>query len=148
MVWNDSMILGYEPMDMVHRQFVVHVADLQRCADAEVPVVLDQMIEHLESHFREEEQLMTRHDFPPRDCHIDEHAAVLRSAAEVRQLVSQGDHAQARSFADALAGWFPGHADYMDAALAHWMVKRLHGGKPVVFRRDLNVGRALGLGEA
>jgi hemerythrin len=146
MEWNDSMMLGYEPMDMVHREFVERVVDLQRCADAEVPVVLDRVIEHLESHFREEDELMRRHDFPPTDCHIDEHAAVLRSAAEVRQCVAHGDHAQARSFADALAGWFPGHADYMDAALAHWMVKRLHGGKPVVFRREVSVGLALGHG--
>jgi hemerythrin-like metal-binding protein len=142
MEWNDSMMLGYEPMDVVHREFVERVADLQRCTDAEVPVVLERVIEHLESHFRGEDELMRRHDFPPMDCHIDEHAAVLRSAAEVRQCVAHGDHAQARSFAAALAGWFPGHADYMDAALAHWMVKRLHGGKPVVFRRAVKVDHA------
>ena len=141
MEWNDSMPLGYEPMDMVHREFVELVADLQRCADAEIPAVLDEVVEHLEAHFRGEDELMTRHDFPPKDCHIEEHAAVLRSAAEVRQRVAQGDHAEARSFAAALAGWFPGHADYMDAALAHWMVKRLHGGKPLVFRREVHIDR-------
>lgn len=141
MEWTDSMTLGYEPVDMAHREFVERVADLQRCADADVPLVLDRMIEHLEAHFREENELMTRYDFPPVDCHISEHTAVLRSAGEVRQCVARGDHAQARSFADALAGWFPGHADFMDAALAHWIVKHLHGGKPVVFRREVNIDR-------
>jgi len=32
--------------------------------------------------------------------------------------------------------WFPGHATHLDSALAQWMFKREHGGKPVVFRRQ------------
>ena len=32
----------------------------------------------------------------------------------------------------------PGHADYMDSALALWMVKRAHGGAPLVFRRGMS----------
>jgi len=34
-----------------------------------------------------------------------------------------------------LLAWFPGHADHMDSALAQWMVRRQHGGAPVVLRR-------------
>jgi hypothetical protein len=33
--------------------------------------------------------------------------------------------------------WFPGHADYLDSALAAWMTKQTMGGKPVVFRRSI-----------
>ena len=78
---------------------------------------------------------MTETGFPPRQCHIDEHAAVLRSADEVLALAEQGQLGPIRGFAAALVDWFPGHADYLDAALAHWMCKRQHGGKPVVVRR-------------
>jgi hemerythrin len=45
--------------------------------------------------------------------------------------------ATARRFAEELTRWFPGHADYLDSALAAWMVKRRHGGKPVVLRRQI-----------
>jgi hemerythrin-like metal-binding protein len=135
MTWSDGYVLGYEPMDEVHREFVDCVGALQQCADAGVQEALDRVIEHLQSHFDAEDELMLRYDFPPRECHIDEHAAVLHSAKEVRQRVARGDCAQARHFADALADWFPGHATHLDSALAHWMVKRLHGGKPLVFRR-------------
>jgi hypothetical protein len=31
----------------------------------------------------------------------------------------------------------PGHADYLDSALAAWMSKQIDGGKPVVLRRKL-----------
>ena len=81
---------------------------------------------------------MTQSGFPPRQCHIDEHAAVLRSAEEVQAVVAQGRLEPARRFATALVDWFPGHADYLDAALAHWMCKQQHGGKPVVLRRGVS----------
>ena len=69
------------------------------------------------------------------DCHIDEHAAVLRSVHEVREVLAKGDVANCRRLADELARWFPGHADYLDSALAAWMCKRLYGARPVVLRR-------------
>ena len=76
--------------------------------------------------------------FPSSQCHIDEHDAVLRSAHEVNQRVQgHDDLAEAHRFAGALAGWFEGHAEYMDAALSHWMINRSHGGKPVVLQRTL-----------
>jgi hemerythrin len=80
---------------------------------------------------------MLQTEFPPRECHLDEHAAVLRSAEEVREHVTAGRLDAVRSFTEALANWFPGHAAHLDSALAHWLVKRRHGGKPVVFRRHL-----------
>lgn len=133
--WADNYVLGYEPMDETHREFVECVGALQRCDDEDVPRTLKRVIEHLESHFGEEDDLMRETAFPPRACHIDEHAAVLRSAGEIERLVADGDRFHARRFAQALAEWFPGHATHLDSALAHWMVGRKHGGKPVVFRR-------------
>jgi hemerythrin len=95
------------------------------------------MVDHLTAHFEEERLWMIESDFPATQCHTDEHDAVLRSAHEVTALVEQGNFAEVRRFADALAGWFEGHLHYMDAALSHWMSKRAHGGAPVVLRRDL-----------
>jgi hemerythrin len=76
--------------------------------------------------------------FPRRDCHIDEHAAVLRSSAEVLALARAGDCRAAPSFVAELARWFPGHADYLDLALAAWLCKRQYGGKRVVVHRRRN----------
>jgi hemerythrin len=56
---------------------------------------------------------------------------------KVIEVVKQGDAAEGRRLANALAEWFPGHAFHLDSALAHWMVKRSHGGKPVVLRRNV-----------
>ena len=77
--------------------------------------------------------------FPATQCHVDEHAAVLRSVHEVQEMLRDGTATQvARDLAQALADWFPRHADHMDASLSQWLIKRRHGGAPVVLRRRLN----------
>lgn len=135
LAWSDELLLGYPPMDHRHEEFVACLGDLQRAPDEILLVALDAMIDHLAAHFGEEDRWMEESGFPPRQCHVDEHAAVLRSAAEVRALLLQGEMAPCRRLADALEDWFPGHATHLDSALAHWMCKAQLGGKPVVLRR-------------
>lgn len=123
-------------MDHTHREFVDCVAALQSAADADLPARLADFERHAVAHFEQEGQWMTSTSFPATQCHIDEHAAVLRSVHEVQALLLEGPKpALVRDLTQHLAAWFPGHADYMDAALSHWMSKRTHGGIPVVLRR-------------
>jgi hemerythrin len=135
--WNDGYLLGYVPMDDSHRELVQHIHALVSCEDAELAERLRTFAEHAEAHFAEENSWMEKTDFPPKQCHVDEHAAVMQSVYQVLELVSQGDVAEGRRLAAALADWFPGHAFHLDSALAHWMVKRSYGGKPVVLRRNV-----------
>ena len=136
LAWRDSFVLGFGPMDSIHQEFVGLVAAVQAAPDAQLVERLAALATHCTQHFEEENRWMLETDFPPRDCHIDEHEAVLKSVRGVQALLDQGDTANCRRLADELAKWFPGHADYLDSALAHWMCKRRFGGKPVVFRRD------------
>ncbi len=139
--WTDALLLGYPAMDRLHEEFVAEVEALRSAPDDQLAARLSQVRDHLEAHFGQEDQWMRETEFPPRDCHIDEHAAVLNSVREVQALLAQGDHLQTcRGLADELARWCPGHADYLDSALAAWMFKRRHGGKPVVVRRTITSG--------
>ncbi len=135
--WSDEYLLGYTAMDDTHREFVTIVNDLLSCDDAAVESHLQAFARHAEAHFKEEDNWMERTGFPPRDCHVDEHAAVLKSVYQVLEVVKEGDFAEGRRLAAALADWFPGHAFHLDSALAQWMVKQSHGGKPVVIRRNV-----------
>jgi len=134
--WEDRYLLGYAPMDETHREFVELVDQLLTADDGELAGILVTFSAHAEAHFAQENNWMETTDFPPRDCHIDEHNKVLASLAEVRQKLAQGDCGIVRELALALKDWFPAHADYMDSALSTWMVKRAHAGRPLVFRRD------------
>lgn len=138
--WTDALLLGYPEMDVEHREFVELVGRLQSSPDEELGRHLTAFEAHARRHFGTEDAWMEDTGFPPRDCHQKEHAAVLQSLEEVQALhTAFGRCDVVRSFADELARWFPGHADYLDSALAAWMSKRRHGGRPVVLRRGAAV---------
>lgn len=132
---SSPVLLGYAPMDDIHTEFGELVMAALAAPNNDLLFNLELLRIHLREHFGAEDRWMQDTGFPARDCHIDEHAAVLRSADEVIVLVSCGDFAVGRSFTAELYGWFPGHADYLDSALAAWMCKRQYGGQPVVLHR-------------
>lgn len=137
LAWSDAFLLGYPAMDDTHRDFVRCVGALQAAPDGEFHARLRDVLVHCEGHFEQEAGWMRSTGFPAAQCHIDEHEAVLSSLREADEFLTQGgEPARVRSIAAALADWFPGHADYMDAALSHWMSKRAYGGAPVVLRRQ------------
>ena len=133
--WDDDLRLGFAPMDATHEEFLALVAALLAAPDDAVPDALLAVHAHSREHFAAEERWMEESAFPAAGCHRDEHAAVLASMAGVGRKVAAGDVEAARRLARALVDWFPGHADYLDSALAHWMCKRTLGGTPVVLRR-------------
>lgn len=137
MTWGEHLLLGHSEMDGLHEEFVELIGQLQTASDAQLPERLQAMRAHLEQHFKEENEWMRRSAFPPRDCHIDEHSAVLRSVCEVGELLAAGNVAICRDLIRALADWFPKHATHLDSALAHWLSKQRFGGKPIVLKRSL-----------
>ena len=127
--------LGFGPMDQIHAEFDELLARASPPFTGDWLNLLAAVEAHLRSHFEAEDRWMRETGFPPRDCHIDEHAAVLRSSEEVLALARRGDFRAAPSFVAELARWFPGHAQYLDSALAAWMCQREFGGKPIVLQR-------------
>ena len=135
--WTDAYLLGYQPMDDTHREFVDIVNAMLAADDADFATLLDTFANHATDHFERERQWMEGSQFPATECHVDEHGAVMSSVEQVREIVATGNIAEGRRLAAELAKWFPGHADYMDASLAQWMVKQSTGGAPIVLRRGV-----------
>jgi hemerythrin len=139
--FDDRLHVGLAAMDRTHEEFARCVNALLTAPAAGLAGALGALIAHLETHFALEEQLMSETKFPAAGCHADEHARVMASAHEVQQQLADGGADLVRAFAQALADWFPGHSDYMDAALATWVVKRRTQGAPIVLRRSLTAPR-------
>lgn len=138
-VWTDAYALGYPQMDATHHEFVETVNAMLAASDEDFAKALDAFADHAERHFNQEDKWMNSTGFPAADCHIDEHGAVMKSVREVQELIRSGHERGieiGRSLAAELVKWFPGHADYLDSALSQWMVKKTHGGVPVVIRRN------------
>jgi hemerythrin len=135
--WSDAFLLGHAPMDRMHREFVEIVDAMLGCDDADFAAHLAAFIVHAQAHFGDEDRAMAESNFPAMACHVDEHAAVLQSARDVNARVLAGDIGIGRELAAELARWFPSHADHLDSAVAHWLVKQRSGGAPVVLRRNV-----------
>lgn len=138
-LWSDARLLGFGPMDTTHAEFFEVAFKLLTCKEQGMLAALDAFEAHAREHFDQEDDWMRSTEFPPRDCHIREHQYVLEAAVQVREdVVAGGAGVQmVHAFANYLFQWFPGHADYLDSALAAWMSKRAFGGQPVVLRRTL-----------
>ncbi len=136
-VWTDDRLLGHEDIDATHKEFYEVVFRMLTCTDATAWTALLDFEIHAQAHFREEEDWMRESAFPSLECHADEHNKVLASLAEVKHAISTqaADHRLVHRFADHLFAWFPGHADYMDSALATWLTNKRFGAKPVVVKR-------------
>jgi hemerythrin-like metal-binding protein len=138
LVWTDAFLAGYGPMDQTHHEFVDIVGAMLRAPDEALASHLQALITHTEHHFSQEENWMKSTAFPATGCHVDEHAAVLKSIREVERYVAQGgEPGEARRLAKELARWFPGHTDYLDASLAQWVAKKQLGAVPIVVRRGV-----------
>jgi hemerythrin len=133
--WDDRYLVGHGVIDREHREFAHRLDALLGASDEALPAALDAFAAHAAEHFAEEEALMERWAFPPRECHVTEHGKVLASVHEVQALLAAGDLEIARELALALADWFGGHTDYMDSAVATWVTKKTADGAPVVLRR-------------
>jgi hemerythrin len=135
MEWDDRYLIGHQAIDDTHEEFVVILNNILRSDTQGIPGLMQTLARHVEDHFALEARLMEQYSFPARECHIEEHEKVLASVREVRDLVAAGNTDIALDLAEALADWFPGHSDYMDSALAAWIVKKTTGGAPLVLRR-------------
>lgn len=140
--WSDARLLGFKPMDDTHQDFYKVAQGLLTASEGTMLEALKAFEQHAVEHFEQEDHWMRSTAFPPRDCHIEEHEAVLKSTREVIEIVSSGKAGLplVQDFAVHLFQWFPGHADYLDSALAAWMSKQTFGGKPVVLRRGVTQG--------
>ncbi|MBF5007313.1 bacteriohemerythrin [Diaphorobacter caeni] len=139
--WNDDLLLGHPSVDAMHNEFVEVTSEAQSADDSELAQKYARLLDHLTRHFASEDRMMEESGFPPRQCHMDEHAAVLKSAHEVAAKLATGDVALCRRLIDELVKWFPKHSQHLDSALVHWVNKQRLGGKPVVIKRSI-LGRA------
>lgn len=137
LMWHDGLMLGFAQMDAVHEEFVNLLATLRHAPDVGVPAALENLAVHTRDHFNAEDAWMVQTGFPAQSCHAAEHAAVMRSIEGVKRRVALGELSVARRLEEELSAWFPAHANYLDSALAHWLVKQRHGGQPIVLRRHL-----------
>ena len=75
-------------------------------------------LKHTAEHFAQEERWMLATGFSADNCHAEHHATILETMRVVEAHYLDTDKQIITRMAEALAEWFPGHANSMDAGLA------------------------------
>lgn len=116
--WSSELQTGDSRMDETHEEFLLLLARL-RALHAEDPLPLfRELVTHTIGHFAQEDRWMVATGFSADNCHSLQHKSILDTLQAVEDQHLQGDTSIISRMADALAEWFPMHAQSMDAGLA------------------------------
>lgn len=118
LVWSESLQTGDDRMDDTHIEFVDLLARLRALPAEEQLPLFRELKAHTVEHFAQEERWMLATGFTADNCHAGQHRSILDTMQAVEDHFLKGDEAIIGRMADALAEWFPVHAQTMDAGLA------------------------------
>jgi hemerythrin len=135
--------LADRQMNDEHDELLRLILAFQHAAPSQLVSALDDLRRLAGVHFASEDQDLRRLGGNNADCHVDEHAAVLKSLDEVRQMLSDAatpaDVVQRlhSGLSNELLRWLPEHVGEMDASIATERAKERLGGVPVRITRPV-----------
>lgn len=124
LAWTDKLVLNQPLLDTTHEEFVGLLNAFGAALDAgeDALPAYHALLAHTEAHFAMEEDWMARCGFDPVNCHASQHKMVLNVMREaLRYATELKDREPLNILRTELAGWFPQHAEMMDAALVFTM---------------------------
>lgn len=116
--WTDTLVLGFAPIDDLHRSLVEQMAQVERCPDALLVLEWEHLVDCAQTLFDRENTWMKNTHFSSESNHSLQHRVVLNVLREGLAMARTGQHAQVRQMAGELARWFAKHIQSLDAALA------------------------------
>jgi hemerythrin-like metal-binding protein len=129
MEWHSALEVGHERIDADHRTLVETLNQLQAAMDqgqdqAEILKVLNFLRDYTVTHFRAEETLMIRHQYPGAPTHFAVHAKLV---LQVGDLISDYRSGKTMLTADILAfleAWLLDHILGLDKELGGFLRSR------------------------
>ena len=118
---HDSILVGFKPIDDLHREFESIVAALNDPAEADFGEHLLALHEHMLRHAATEEGFMAQENYAHLGRHRRAHEQLLEAIARVRDRWDCGDIESVQRFARELMSWFAIHASSEDAELAAFL---------------------------
>jgi hemerythrin-like metal-binding protein len=116
--WSADLQTGDSRMDDTHEEFVTMLNQILNTPQDQQLPLYQAFLAHTVEHFAQEERWMLATGFSADNCHASHHATILETMRAVQVHYEGGDTEIITRLAEALAEWFPGHANSMDAGLA------------------------------
>ena len=124
--WNDSLLVGFEPIDTEHRALVQLIGALGRALNAgggrdSVEDALFALADHVANHFNHESEVMVASNYSMRAEHLLEHRVLINQLDSVLDnvdLIKDDDLLNALGFVER---WFSDHVHDADAKLGAYL---------------------------
>lgn len=126
-LWRGDLSVGVESIDHQHKALVemvnlVHSGLRAEAIDEELIATFKRMAEFTAFHFRQEEELMQRSQYPDADIHISCHANLLKSLDRYQKDLSRECSPGAMSaHLQMLRDWLFRHIQMQDRDLGCWL---------------------------
>ncbi len=117
LAWSPELALDDPRTDATHQEFIELLNRTANASEADKTAHFQVLLSHTVEHFAQEERWMLATGIPAEHCHFGQHSSVLEVMKEVAKRAIQGEIELIDRMAEALAEWFPGHAQSMDAGL-------------------------------
>jgi hemerythrin-like metal-binding protein len=127
--WNESLSVGYEPIDSQHKMWINYINQLhdamgQGKGRQILGDVLDGLVWYTQTHFAFEEQVMQQHAYPGYAHQHAEHQAFAVRMLELRSAFMTGENVVTMDVMHSLRNWLADHIQASDKALgAHLSAK-------------------------
>lgn len=127
--WEETMSVGVDVIDVDHRRLVAMLDGLYEAVDADdskevLARTVDSLLDYTREHFRDEEEVMRRHDYPELREHMLEHQDLLRKLLTFKNKVDARELDLTLEVMDFLGGWLTNHMLGADKRLGAFLVNR------------------------
>jgi hemerythrin-like metal-binding protein len=114
MYWREELSVGITSIDRQHQKLIELINELEKAARTRqesktLDSVLSELWFYTENHFKTEEALMQKYNYPGLKSHKVEHQALMNRVADFRRKFENGTLTDVHDLANFLMGWLEGH---------------------------------------
>lgn len=127
--WKKRFETGVEQFDNEHKKLVEIINKLNKAmlngqGKETLEGILDELTNYTVTHFKHEEDLMDKFDYPTTDDHKRKHAALVQNVVKTREDISKGKITVTSDLLDFLKAWLVEHILKTDRDYGHFFNKR------------------------
>ena len=124
--WSDAYLVGNGGIDQHHMEVLEQIGQLALATGAgrDTATIAEKLAEHLQVHFRAEENLMRRYEYPFFEQHQRQHQAFTNSFEKLCSRINNQDGSTLRLLQDIqlyMADWYINHITKSDKHLGHFL---------------------------
>ena len=129
MEWSDALSVKVMAFDRAHKKLVeminkLHDAMSQGQARNLVPNLLTELLNYTKTHFREEETMFDKHNYPKSNEHKKNHETFITKVKEMADDYNRGNITVSIPLCNLLITWLTSHIQKEDQAYSDFMNKK------------------------